>query len=51
MARNDKTDQQSTEPASEPEPTLDHAALRFEVGHPAELVAHIKEWVEWRLKQ
>lgn len=49
MAADKATPQQPAAP--EPEPTLDHASLRFEVGHPAELIAHIKEWVEWRLKQ
>ncbi len=31
-----------------PEP-MPPTGIRFELGHVADLMAHIKEWVEWRL--
>lgn len=40
------------EPCAEPvstEPTIDHSAFRLECGHISDLLAHIKEWFEWRL--
>ena len=36
------------EPTAEPEPKLDKT-IRFEAGTVHDLMAHIKEWIEWRL--
>lgn len=40
--------QAAHEPETEPEPKLDKT-IRFEAGTVHDLMAHIKEWIEWRL--
>lgn len=38
----------SVKPADAPEPTL-ATMIRFEAGEVGDLLAHVKEWIEWRM--
>lgn len=33
------------------EPTIDHSMFRMELGKVEDLIAHLKDWVRWHLKQ
>lgn len=56
MSDTDQTDpnmeaQPQPAPVDPTEPTIDHSMFRMELGKVEDLIAHIKDWVRWHLKQ